>query len=277
MQNSFDDFSKGQHRYYPRKIPVIGPRGKGIYEFLIIVHDEIGVLSRIAAIFYKHGINMNSYYGYLADGSSKLVVQTIFCDFSQADCSVEQLASELESLPFVREIRWVSTERHYHDQFLFPITVLGNKRAVLLLTDNLLKIELKLSEKFGSGGAAIMFEEGRNYSKDWVDCYSTLLAGLDSDSKLEVVKDGLTAMGWGILEMRRGRGVSFEVIVKDPIVLFIEDPSGEMKMMSSSFFVGIISGIVENIFGEPVEASEIHYDKSRNTFAFKIKSRNDHS
>jgi formyltetrahydrofolate hydrolase len=89
MQTIFGERIGSRQLYYPRRIPVLSPQGENVYEFLIVVKDEIGILAKIASIFFRHRINLLSHYGYLFDPSSKKFVQTVFCDFGEADCTSE--------------------------------------------------------------------------------------------------------------------------------------------------------------------------------------------
>jgi len=220
--------------------------GQGIYEFLVVWNHEHPSLPKILEVFAKHKAKVILAHSQVEEGD--LVVGTFFCGLAQADQNAEGIRKEIKGLGFVRSVEVANTEHSLFDKFLFPVTVWGRNRVLVMRLDPLLNIEKRLAQDLGSAGSAIMFREGEGYAAETLSQYRQLLGSVTKESLLENVKDGLRATGWGIFDFKTTND-GYEVTVQEaPLIKEMPEPS--------RFLCGIIAGIVESIYAIRVKVVE---------------------
>jgi hypothetical protein len=226
-------------KYYPRNLAVASAPGESVYEFLVVWNHELPSLPNILGVFSKHKAKVILAHSQV-DVSTDTVVGTFFCSLAQADQNADDIRKEILGLGFVRSVEAANTEHSLFDKFLFPVTVWGRERVLIIRQTPLLNIENRLVKELGSAGSAIMFREGEDYAAETLGQYRKVLGSVTQESLLENVKDGLRATGWGIFDFKTTKE-GYEVTVHDAAML-------ETMTEPSRFLCGIIAGIVESIY-----------------------------
>lgn len=248
--------------YFPKNFALTKPDGKKIFEFVVLIKDQAGAYSRLVETFTSHGIDIKS--GFVGQhGSSSQFIANLFCEFARADCTVWIFEEELKRLPFVIRVRSADMAGRYFDKFFFPMTIMNNNRIILMRTEPLLRIEKSLVENLGSGGAALMFQEGRVYAEETLNQYKKIMPNLTADDLLENVKDGLRVTGWGIFDFRRTSD-GYEVVVTDPPLI------ADSHYRENRFYYGVIARVLEMLYGGTLTVVTSHADTERRKLTFYL-------
>ena len=158
---------------------------------------------------------------------------------TKADQTVEGVRKAIKELSFVRSVDAASAESSLFDKFLFPVTVWGRERVIVMRMNPLLNIEKRLVQELGSAGSAIMFREGEGYAAETIGQYRAALGSVSTEVLLRNVVDGLRATGWGLFEFKESKD-GYEVTVNDaPMLASTSEPS--------RFLCGVIAGILESV------------------------------
>jgi hypothetical protein len=239
-------------KYYPRVLAVVPPRGGRVYEFAVEWNHELGSLAKIVDTFAKRKSKVLTNTSQL-DLKTNTAVGTFYCDSAKALGSAEDLEADIRKLNFVQNVQWASAEHSLFDQFLFPVTVWGRERVILMRLSPLLSIEKRLSQQLGSAGGAIIFSEGEEYAAETVGQYKKITVGASAGELMQNIKDGLRATGWGLFDFKRTKD-GYLVTVKDaPVQDGMTEPS--------RFLCGIIAGILEKVFGIELKITESRFDQ----------------
>ncbi|HUK75347.1 MAG TPA: hypothetical protein VLU99_06095 [Nitrososphaerales archaeon] len=225
-------------RYFPRNLGVSSPPGANVHEFLVVWNHELGSLAKILQVFSTHKVKVVQTHSQL-DEATGTVVGTYYCDMTKADQTVEEVQKAIKELSFVRSADAASAESSLFDKFLFPVTVWGRERVIIMRLSPLLNIEKSLVEELGSAGSAIMFREGEGYATETIAQYRAVLGDVSAQVLLKNVVDGLRATGWGLFEFKESKD-GYEVTVRDaPMLATTTEPS--------RFLCGIIAGVLESV------------------------------
>jgi hypothetical protein len=255
-----------KRRYYPRNLAVASTRGKDVYEFLVVWNHEIPSLPRILEVFSKHKAKVLLAHSQVEEKTGS-VIGTFFYDLAEADEDAEGIRKEIKKLSFVRDAEVASTENSLFDKFLFPVTVWGQQRVLVMRLNPLLNIESRLKRDLGSAGLAIMFREGEGYATETVAQYREVLGSVTRESLLENIIDGLRATGWGIFEFRTTKE-GYEVIVQEaPVIEGMTEPS--------RFVCGIVGGVIESVYGIKVKVVESDIDRKSGEARMKFEKTPD--
>jgi hypothetical protein len=234
-------------RYFPRNLGISSPQGKNVHEFLVVWKHELGSLAKILQVFSAHKAKVIMTHSQL-DESTDMVVGTYYCDLTRADQTVEGMRKAIKQLSFVKSVDSASAEHSLFDKFLFPVTVRGRDRVIIMRLEPLLNIERRLAQELGSAGSAIMFREGEGYAAETIIQYKKALVGVSVETLLENVKDGLRATGWGLFEFKESKD-GYEVTVHDaPVLMSASEPS--------RFLCGIIAGILGSVLSVKMKIVE---------------------
>jgi hypothetical protein len=226
-------------KYFPHNLAMASRPGENVYEFLIVWHHELTSLPNILGVFSRHEAKVVLAHSQL-DASADTVVGTFFCNLAKASQSADDIRKEILGLSFVQSAEAVSTENSLFDKFLFPVTVWGRDRVLIMRLTPLLNIENRLGKELGSAGSAIMFREGEDYASETLGQYRKVLGSVTQESLMENVIDGLRATGWGIFDFKTTKE-GYGVTVRDAAQI-------EGMTEPSRFLCGIIAGIVESIY-----------------------------
>lgn len=252
-----------KRKYSPRNLAVSYKPGYKVYEFFVVWQHEFGSLAKIFGVFARHSVKVLLTHSQLDEGTGQ-VVGTYYCDLTQAAQPVESLKKEIQGLSFVRSAEYVSTEQAMFDKFLFPVTIWGRNRVLVMRMDPLLNIERRLTQELGSAGGAIMFREGEAYAAETLDQYRKVLGSVSKETLLENVKDGLRATGWGIFDFAATKE-GYEVSIQEAPLA-----EGASTAEPSRFLCGIVVGILESVFAIKVKVVESKVDALSHRASVKV-------
>ena len=248
-------------KYFPRNLAISYKPGFKVYEFLVVWKHEFGSLVMILDVLSRHRVKVLLTHSQL-DEDTGMAVGTYYCDLTQADQPVESLRKEIQGLDFVRSADYVSTEQAMFDKFLFPVTIWGRNRVLIIRLDPLLNIEKRLGQELGSAGGAIMFREGEGYATETLVQYRKVLGNVTEQALMENVKDGLRATGWGVFDFQTTKQ-GYEVTVQDA-------PLVDGGAQPSRFLCGIIAGILESVYATKVKVVDSTVDPASGKASVKL-------
>lgn len=249
-------------RRYERIVGVTPSGGKSAadrwYEILVTGHDEIGALSKMAAILAQHGVNLAPSGGYctIAQGT---FVWTTFTNFSGSPSSLEDVTRDLKGLNFVEDVDAARMDEAAFDKFLFPVMITEKSRGVILTAAPLVKLEQRLIEQLGTAGAAIMFEEGKQYAIESLKELREVLPESSAINFLDGVVSWLRTTGWGIFRLDTSKLQSEGRIG----VQILEPPNAAVSGVSQSHFTnGVAAAMLESVYGKKVRLISSFYNES---------------
>lgn len=155
---------------YPRNIGISVPRGEGIYEIVVVGKDRIGVLRDLAQIISAHEISLVETGMYQVFDQGEFVFAA-YGDFRTAKHTPQELKSELKKQSFVVQAEVDLPASKTFDRHLFPVVISRGERVIVLRMGSFLKVEKRLENALGSGGATIMYEVGKGYGLEVVNRY----------------------------------------------------------------------------------------------------------
>jgi hypothetical protein len=258
--------------YSPRLIGLAVPLGSAktgkIYEFLAKGSDEVGTLSKLNGILNAHHLRLMTAGGYSVPQPG-IFVWSGFADYSHSEFTAEETLREIKALSFVTHAEVTRIDEVLFERYLFPVTIFGRQRAIIFRAEPFVRVEQRLIAAFGSGGAAIMFDEGRHYALESFAQYLVMLPGASPDVILKNAVAGLRATGWGLFEVDVSRllldGVA-KVSVRDP-------PFSGVPATRESFFTnGIACGALEGIFNAKTAVQSSKYDEKTRTLDLVLKT-----
>ncbi len=259
-----------KRRYYPRYIGLAPRQAKTasgrVYELLVTGRVVPGVAAKLAAVMANHDAHLypsGGYYSY-EPGS---FVWTTFADLSDSKSAIERVKADLEDFDFVETVESSRVTDLVFDQYLFPVLAGNDSRVIVFRLEPLLSVERRLEDTFGSGGASIMFEEGRSYALATLREYFAMLPGASPEVLLKNVVAGLRTTGWGLFSFDVGKllidGMAEVTVVEPPIAV-----SPEPK--ESSFTNGIVAGIIEGIAGKKMKVRSSRYDPAKRMLTLSL-------
>jgi len=254
-----------EQQYFPRRIALTRPQGEHVFEFAVVIRDQVGSYAGLIRTFSKHRIDIKS--GSVDKmGDSPEFLAIVFADFSRADCTTEQVLDEIRSLSFVINAYFANMSERIFDRFVFPLIFLKGERIIIMGAGPLLNIERHLIEKFGSAGEAIMHSEGQSYASEVMKRWKADLPNSKPQSLMENIKDALRVTGWGVFDFRRLPD-GFEVTVTDPPIL------EEADHKENRFYYGVASKILEVIHETRLKLVSSKFDPAKRTLIFKFQIR----
>jgi predicted amino acid-binding ACT domain protein len=258
---------KEKPHYFQKVLPVTKPQGENIFEFAIVAEDKIGAFSSLVQVFTKHRIDIQSISANkMKEPNTKTMhfVAGLFCDLTVSDVAVEEVQSELKSLPFVIEVQSCDMKQWIWDRYFFP-TNLAQSRIIMIRVEPLLRIERNLIQRLGTGGAAIMYREGEVYAEETFHEYKSMLPKANKERLLQCLVDGLRATGWGIVEFKKLLS-GYQVTIKDPPML------KEIDYKENRFLYGAAGRTLELIFDDHVSLAESSFDEKNSILNLKYSS-----
>jgi len=261
-----------ERRYYPRYIG-LAPRqarmasGKA-YEILVTGRTAPGVAARLSAVMAANNVNLYPSGGYYSHEPGKFV-WTTFADLSASKSAIDGVTADLEMLDFVDKVESTRMRDVVFDQYLFPVLAGNDSRVIVFRLQPLLAVERKLIDTFGSGGASIMFEEGKSYALATLREYDVMLPQASPELLLKNVVAGLRTTGWGLFTFDVSRLLvdgTAEVTIREPPIAVNPD------FHDSPFTNGMVAGIIERLWSQSMSLKSSRYDASRKILTLTLKS-----
>ena len=259
------------YSYVPRLIGVGPPldtiKSGKVYELIALGRDEVGTLSKLNGILNAHNLRTSTAGGYAIPEPGKFVWSG-FADYSESGFNVEETLQEIRRLSFVTHAEASKITDVVFDRFLFPVTILGKQRVIVVRAEPFVGVEQRLIAAFGSGGASILFDEGRNYAIESFAQYEKMLPGATPDVLLRNAIAGLRATGWGLFEV----DVSRLVLEGFARVSIRQPPFSTVPGLKESFFLnGLACGALEAIFHAKSRVETYKYDEAASTLHMVLR------
>jgi len=228
------------------------------YEILVTGRDEIGALSKMTAILAQQGVNLAPSGGYYTTVPGTFV-WTTFANFNGFRASVDEVTRDLKRLGFVAEVDIVRMEDGASDQFLFPVMISDKSRGIIFSVEPLLRVEQRLIVQLGSAGAALMFDQGRDYAIENFRQLPEALSKSQSTVSMNEAVTWLRTTGWGIFEFDTSQ---LESAGRVNVRIF-EPPNAAVQDSSQSHFAnGVAAGVIEAVCGRKAHLASSFYNES---------------
>lgn len=201
---------------------------------------------RILQIFQVHRAKLMSASVFPGnDPTNEFVLQCVL-DTSKIDCQPDDLLILMRKLRFVKRAEKMKMSGKTFSNYLFPLLVANNKRAVILDSDTLLAVESSLKslpEAQAKAVQTLLFEQGRAHGRTVTEDLKSdaIPAEKQSEYMTEAVKGYLRASGWGIFGSNLDRDI-YQVNVNEPPS--IETNGGYFA--GGSYLEGLIAGLLES-------------------------------
>ncbi|MDG6929559.1 MAG: hypothetical protein JRN39_06175 [Nitrososphaerota archaeon] len=224
------------------------PDWQGFYEIFVTATQDSSVVGDVWDALNKAGIHVTWAQGQVGDDATYIVL------YAKSEERIgPDMLSEVRGLPSVLDIKVEDKKEMLYESFMFPITTGGGTRVSIMPATQWIAL-LKLTlEKFGSGGATILYEQGVSIGKDLAEKLTRRLGGSpDRDTMMENLKGLMKSSGRGILKMS-GPEDRIGVEVTDTLVAY----SGEALVDYS--MVGMVETIVEKAYSAPYVVKDARY------------------
>jgi len=201
---------------------------------------------RILQIFQVHRAKIISVSVFPGNEPTTEFVLDCVLDTSKMDCQVDDLLILIRKLRFVKRAEKIRMGGRTFSNYLFPLLVSNNRRAVIVDAENILAVEdsLKsLEEDQAKSVQTMMMEQGRAQGhRVTEDLRSDAIpADKQEEYMTEAVKGYLRASGWGIFGTNLDRDI-YQVSVNEPP--FIE--TNGSYFAGGSYLKGLIAGLLES-------------------------------
>jgi predicted amino acid-binding ACT domain protein len=238
--------AKGGREYYPRRIALVAPQGESVFEFVVTGEDRPGMVHAISGVFGKHYVNLASVDSdTIASGDFVLVT---YADFRKADASAGQVQKEIRSLQFVKSVVFGSATNVLFERYLFPITVGGSNRAIILPVGALIEYEKAVLQRAGAEvGAQHLIATGRPVGLGLASTLRSYMPWAAPDALVVAATDAMRALGWGLCTFDRSK------IKEGTVSVTVQNPmfAGLAETSVSWLLVGVIGGILQDVLEFP--------------------------
>ncbi len=241
-------------RTYPRNIGISIPQRDGVYEILVVGKAQVGAFRDLAELISSRAVSLVGAGTYEMFEHREFVFAG-YGDFSGTRCTPEELESDLKSMGFVVQAEVDLPASRTFDRHLFPVMISGSERVIMFRMEPFLRAEKRLEDSIGSGGAAMLYEVGRGYGVEVVERYKELYGSENKERLLEMLRAGARALGWGLFEFRAEDVARIYVRIEQPTVLD--------ALRESRFTYGMVSGLLEGVFGTRYRVGHSSFDRER--------------
>jgi len=230
--------------------PVHYAPGKKLFHVVVTLSDAPGSYSSILDLV-RTKVNLIGTSTYTrSDGTA------VFSGFSEA-LSPRTTGKELEKLIMSSKAA-ISAEVYegkdgllvdtYHTGF-----TVGDEEYILMRKDGLVHVFDRVSKILGSGGDALLFEEGMAMGLRNAEMMIKIVGAQRVRDQTRVLSRVLAAQGWGVIEAKEGPGKgAFTVKVLD---CFECSPDGPSRR-GCNFMRGFLAGSGKATFGRDYESKE---------------------
>jgi|Deesub1362B_J571_1020462.scaffolds.fasta_scaffold00004_355 predicted hydrocarbon binding protein len=235
--------------------------GRKIYGFLIKATFKHDNLLEIVSLLTKHNVKILFLSFSRPTIPAEVVTSLSFCDFTEADISVDELKKEIKLINSVEQIEIIYPETNgfIADTASFPLKI-GENRAIIIRDIGYKGLLTDIRTKFGSAAEAFLyylgFEAGLEYGKDHKRIAEEV--GL---KEAEEIHDNISmplfiSVGYGRME-------KIEFKKDKPYVLLRVYDNFECELgkgsntVFSHFVRGMIAGVLSELLGINIYTKEI--------------------
>lgn len=241
-----------------------------LVEFSVSLRNVPGALAEISNLLASMGINIYSGFLNFYPGEDK-GRWAFIVDLKGIGVSAEDLLGRIKGLEHVLEAEYLQAkfDSLLIDVMHFPLLVMG-VRSILFKVESWGNITAHLQQRFGTGGAVILYEMGLKAGE--ARAREVIAEGFKGSIALDVILSERVALGWGVpklIEFDENR-VEGSLSVQELFECLPFKSSG--KDSRSSFFRGYLAGVITQIFNKKVRVEEVEcIGKGDQTCLFKIK------
>ncbi|MDG6956296.1 MAG: hypothetical protein JRN71_06870 [Nitrososphaerota archaeon] len=222
------------------------------FHIVIELENVPGALRSVLEVM--HGLNLNILGSFTSvDSAARLGVWSGFVEDS--DHSAMDLKRRLGASPVVHDAMVVESNKGFLvDSLHFPVTFNTGTRAVMMGAKSLASMLSSVTERFGSGGNVILYEEGASYGRELGQEYLLRMGADFIMANFEDVVKLYQALGWFKVEGVKA-GPNWEQVVVRVAESF-ECSGVESKVPHSHFVRGHLEGMLTSWLGSPMECKE---------------------
>ena len=230
--------------------PVHFAPGKKLFHVVVTLSDAPGSYSSILDLV-RTRVNLIGTSTYTrSDGTA------VFSGFAEA-LSPKATGKELEKLIMSSKAAISATVYEGKDGILVDTFhtgfVVGDEEYILMRKEGLVHVFDRVSKMLGSGGDALLFEEGIAMGSRNAEKMINTVGAERVRAQVGILNRFLAAQGWGIIEAKEGPGAGgFTVRVVD---CFECSPGGSSRR-GCNFMRGYLAGGAKATFGRDYESSE---------------------
>jgi predicted transcriptional regulator len=255
-----------ESQYVPNRVGL--PRNstiRNVSEFFVygIRRGEDDTPERILQVFQVHHAKLISASVFPGnEPTSEFVLQCVL-DTSKLDCQVDDLLILIRKQRFVKRAEKIRMSGRTFSNYLFPLLVANNRRAVILDAESLLAVESSLKSLDQDQAKAVrdmLFEQGRAQGHRVIEDLKSdaIPADKQVEYMTEAVKGYLRASGWGVFGSNLDRDI-YQVNINEPP--FVETNGGYFA--GGSYLEGLIAGLLESRADKNVRLAISHEGYSK--------------
>jgi hypothetical protein len=166
--------------YRPNEMGFSGLGSKFDLEFFVTCEQGVETKT-IINLFLIHNARIVSLNNYL-NNETKDSVLYIHCNLECADFEPKDFALIVQKMKFVKGLEYRELKGRLFGS-LFPLTFNGNRRAVALKSDALVRIGIHLAKSTGSAGTSALYDEGRSFITEIISDIKGTLSAVDQTEK----------------------------------------------------------------------------------------------
>ena len=230
--------------------PVHYAPGKKLFHVLVTLSDAPGSYSSILDLV-RTKVNLIGTSTYTrSDGTA------VFSGFSEA-LSPKTTGKELEKLIMGSKAAISAKVYEGSDGILVDTFhtgfIVGDEEYILMRKDGLVHVFDRVSKMLGSGGDALLFEEGMAMGSRNAEMMINIVGARRVRAQMGVLNRFLAAQGWGVIEAKDGpEDGGFTIRVVDCFECSVEAPSRK----GCNFMRGYLAGSSKATFGKDYQSKE---------------------
>ncbi len=218
------------------------------------------MLVRLLAIFESRGIGVLS-CSYESDNAA--FAATLVLELkNNSDSETLTLVEKLMDTKVVSSVEFSPLKGRKFASFRFPIVILPGERGVIVQPQLLMN---GLAEDAKQEEAITILEGGRSYGHSFAKLLHERKTG---ERDTDIMIQSLKVTGWGIGECKENEKGDITFIMKDPVFGLDSEHDSE-----SRFLVGMIQGMIEEIFSRPMSLQGDRFDGKTNSLVIKLTKR----
>ncbi len=255
-----------ESQYVPNRLGL--PRNstiRNVSEFFIYgsKRGEDDCPERILQIFQVHHAKLISASVFPGNEPTSEFVLDCVLDTAKMDCQMDDLLILIRKLRFIKRAEKIKMSGRTFSNYLFPLLVSNNRRAVILDAETLLAVESSLKsldEDQAKAVKSMLFEQGRAQGHRITEDLTSdaIPAEKQQEYMTEAIKGYLRASGWGIFGSNLDRDI-YQVNINEPAAI---ETNGSY-FAGGSYLNGLIAGLLESKAGNNVRLAVTHESYSK--------------
>ena len=246
----------------PRSLGVSSPPGSDVYEFYMVLKNDVSSLGRLTETFEQRGATVLGSHFQISTQDNKAHV-IFYVEMSKARSTIAQLVDELNKDRSVIEITATSKSRSFFESNMFPPTSGGHYRVFIMGSDSWINLVSSFKQKFGTPADSILYSQGVSAGIEMAHGIESRVGAQEKDTepKLSNLRGLFRATGLGLLEISGHR---------DDFTLTISESMGAKTDFIDNFLVGIAAGALGRLFAKEYAVSELKHNSKGGVTTFRL-------